>query len=187
MLEATFSQADVRAWGPPPDWDERAIRAIFRRQARLSVDRMLRVDVAAGVRFWAVMREHLIPRPVIHELAQGLVERVLERALADGVYADFRSLRAIEAKRRWNARQSSSGVLSTARLHAQEARETVALHEDPRAWHLARTAWTVCDTDARRAFRASFYSSLDLHGTPADQQACVDDVIATLQRLEARQ
>lgn len=185
ILQATVTLDDIVSWGPPSDWDPRSIRAFFRHANALTVQKVLETDITASVRFWVVMRESLIPARHLHAMTQDLVERFLVRARGDGVYVDYRTARAIDAKRRWIDHEISGGALAYARQNAQAARDLVCAADDPRAWSVASAACHACrEDDPRAAFRSTFYTTLDLHGQAADQQACVDGVLSYLASLE---
>lgn len=185
LLQRAISLHEAMSQGAPPGWNEAEIRSMFfRESATVTIEQVLNRDVPAGVRFWLVMRESLLPASLIHALALNLVERFLARAQADGLVVNSLVSGAITAKREWIERQISSAALAKARAALLGVRGTLAEQGDPRQGVFAKVACCIAGDEPRRAFLAAYYSLLDLYDDADEQQRCVDTVLQQLHALE---
>jgi hypothetical protein len=81
-----------------------------------------------------VLREKMIPAPILHEFACRSAEWALVLVALGGAEIDPRSAEAIATKRRWLRREASDKELSAARSAAKRA-----------AWSAADAAWSAAD------------------------------------------
>jgi len=145
MKTATIN--DVMNWGPcQPDeenegYPRQRVINLFDGRERLSALDMLRLDIPAEDRMWAVLREDLIDARALHLLACDFAERAMSRI--DN--PDPRSIKAIEIKRLWVDGKATDGDLAAAWDAARTA-----------AWDAARgAAWDAAKNAAGVAARAA--------------------------------
>ena len=185
ILDRTLTLPDILGWDPPGDWGERQIRAVlFRHGSTATVRQVLASQIPNGVRYWAVMREHLVPARDMQVLTQAIAEDCLRRATEDGVYIDFRSTRAFTAKADWLAGRISNGALAAAAQAAEEARQTVALLDRPMVSAIASLACTITGQNPRDTFRETFYAVSAICGSEKDQAAISAGILAHLEHAE---
>lgn len=97
-------------------------------------------------KLWAVLREEFIDAPVLHEYAC----RCAEYALTFVSEPDYRSVAAIEAKRKWLRGEISNDDLTAARVAAWDA----AVAARAAVWDAAAAAWVAAAAAAAAAWVA---------------------------------
>ncbi len=137
MPDLTCTVADILSWGPCARYYEARIRELFAGRERLTARDILDLEIPAGDRMWAVLRENLIPAPMLHEFACRCAERALELLPAE--QRDPRSLAAIAAKRAWLRGEITNKRLAAAMDAARDA-----------AWDAAWDAASVAASVAAR-------------------------------------
>jgi len=116
-----------------------------------------------------LMHEDLIPADKMHQTAAALAEAVLDRMAAEGVYIDFRSRRAIAAKRSWLGREISLGELNLAVAKAQRAIVDLWDLQDARVSLGAEMALAAAGSDPRTSVLVTLGNALDAYGTREDE------------------
>jgi hypothetical protein len=84
----------------------------------------LRADLPARDVLWVVLREELIPDPILHEAACRFAEQAIRLS---GVEPDPRSIAAISAKRAWLRGEISNAQLTAASAAARDAARAAAM------------------------------------------------------------
>ena len=101
-------------------------------------------DVGAEDRLWAVLREELIPVPILHEFGCVCAEYAL--SLIDN--PDPRSLKAVEVKRAWLRGEATDKELDAASDDAWDAWGVARAGTTRVAWEATRAAWEAARDDA---------------------------------------
>jgi len=166
MKKLRCTVTDVISWEPcglhyPAEgpYNEKYIREMFGRRKYLTALEIL----------WVVLREEMIPAPILHEFACWCAEWALKRERKAGREPDKRSWDAIRVKRAWLCGAATNEELAEAEAEAEaaealaEARAAAvaaalaaapALEEDPAAmaaiWAARAARATVEDADAAR-------------------------------------
>ena len=141
MNSITLDQ--VMAWHPC--YSREKIESLFGGRESLTVAEILELPIPASDRLWAVLREDLIPAPILHEFAC----RCAEQGLAASGDPDPRSVAAIAAKRAWVRGEISDQALAAARAAAWDAAEGAA---QATAWYAAEgAAWGAASAAAEGA------------------------------------
>ena len=142
-------------------------------------------EIKAEDRLWSVLREELIPGPVLHEFACRIAERVLEKA---GV-TDERSWNGIRVKRLWVKGEATDEELAAARDAAWNAAGDAAWDAAwpaawPAAWGAARDAARVAAWPAARdaAWGAARDAAQDA-AWPAARDAAREEQVEMLKEL----
>jgi hypothetical protein len=139
MNRVTVDQ--VMSWKPCERYTRELIEQLFAGRESLSAVDILKLDIPTEDRLWAVLREELIPAPVLHEFACGCAEQALLSERKAGREPDPRSWTAIETKRRWLRGEAANEELKAAEEAARAA-----------AWEAARAAaWEAARAAARAA------------------------------------
>jgi hypothetical protein len=106
----TFEQ--VMAW--KPCYSQERIEELFAGREVLTLEDIFNLDISVEHKLWVLLREELIPAPVLHEFAC----RVAEQALKWISDPDPRSVAAIAAKRAWLRGEITDEQLREARVSA---------------------------------------------------------------------
>ena len=134
----------VMAWHPC--YDREKVETLFAGRETLTANDILDLPIPAKDKLWAVLREEVIPAPILHEFACRCVEQALELA----GNPDPRSMAAIDAKRAWLRGEISDQELAAARDAARAAASDAARAASAAA---RATAWTAAWAAARDAAR----------------------------------
>ena len=118
---------DVMAWEPCEQYTRERIAQLFAGREHLSAVDILKLDIPVQDRFWAVLREDLIPAPILHEFACWCAVQALLREREAGREPDPRSWAAIEVKRQWLRGEATNSELAAARAAAWDAASTAAM------------------------------------------------------------
>jgi len=97
-LQVTVKQ--IMEWDPCEGYTEEVVKGLFSGRIYLNAKQILDLDISIADKFWAVLREELIPAEILYEFGCQCAERVLpiwEEKYPD----DDRPRKAIEAKRAW--------------------------------------------------------------------------------------
>jgi hypothetical protein len=142
MLTVTVD--DIMSWGPCSDYPRERIKKLFGRKRKATALDVLKSEIPAKDKLWAVLREEMIPANILHEFACRCAENALlkEREAGREPHAD--SWRAIEVKRLWLQGKASDQELAAARGAARDA-----------AWAAAR------DAAMYAAWAAAMYAARD--------------------------
>jgi hypothetical protein len=148
---------DVLSWGPCHNETKvRGLAAPF--GERFDALAVLRAaHITAADRLWTVLREKMIPAPILHEFACRSAEWALVLVALGGAEIDPRSAEAIATKRRWLRREASDKELSAAWSAARSAAEA--------AWSAAKAAWSAVEaawSAARIAAEAAWSAADDI-------------------------
>ena len=120
----------------------RLLAKIRKEWSALDILNLPNEQVSAEDKLWAVLREELIPAPVLHEFACRCAEQAL--SLVDN--PDPRSVAAVAAKRAWLKGDISDEQLAAAQDAAQDAARAAA---QDAAWAAARDAAWAAAQDAQ--------------------------------------
>ncbi len=146
-LRCTAEQ--VMSWEPCEDYTEEVVRRLFGRRKYLDARQILALDIPAGDRLWAALREEVIPAPLLHEFACREAHSALMRERRAGREPDERLWNAISVKRRWLRGQATDDDLAAAWDAAGEAAWDAA-------WDAAgAAAWAAASAAAWAAARAA--------------------------------
>ena len=117
---------DLLSWRPCHDWPESRIRGYARGRTAFNALDVLRLrSVSAEDRLWVVLREALVPAPLLHEFACRCAEEMLP--LYEAQYPnDPRPRNAIATKRAWLRGEITAAQLDAARDAARAAAEAAA-------------------------------------------------------------
>jgi hypothetical protein len=141
------TKADLRRWDAC--YTDAAIDAAWAKhigKPEASALDFLRADLPPLDVLWVVLREELIPAPILHELACRFAESVISRAR---IKPDLRSIAAIAAKRAWIRGEMTDTQLDAARDAAWTAARDAA-------WTAGRdAAWTAGSAAGSAAARAA--------------------------------
>jgi hypothetical protein len=139
----------VMSWSPC--YPQERVEELFAGRKGLTLADVFNLDIPAEHKLWVLLREELVPAPVLHEFAC----RVAEQTLALLTNPDPRSVAAIAAKRAWLKGEITAEQLIEAKEAAMFA-VNVADESAARAaaWSADESAaWVVCLTAARDAAR----------------------------------
>jgi hypothetical protein len=151
MNRITVDQA--MSWKPCSRYPYSRIKKLFAGRKSLSAVDILKLEIPAEDRLWAVLREELIPAPVLHEFACWCAEQALMREREAGREPDPRCWAAVETKRRWLRGETTSEELAAARAAARAAAGEAAWAT---AWAAAwEAAWEAAREAAREAAGAA--------------------------------
>lgn len=178
----------LNPWLEEKDGAER-IKAHFDRfGGRMSALDILNLnDVSAGDKLWSVLREELIPAPILHEF--GCV--CAEYALSLIENPDPRSIKAIEVKRAWMRGEATDEELDAARDAAFDVaceaswsttKGAACAYEAARAaWDVAGdVAWATAREAANDATWAADEAARFTHGDAKAAEAAVEAQVAYL-------
>jgi hypothetical protein len=113
------TKADLRRWGAC--YTDAAIDAAWSKhigKPKAAALDFLRADVPPRDTLWVVLREELIPAPILHELACRFAEAAIGLARSE---PDLLSIAAIAAKRAWIRGEITDTQLAAARDAASAA------------------------------------------------------------------
>ena len=147
MSLPTVTVDDVLSWGPCHS--ETKVRELAAPLGdRFDALAILRAaHITAADRLWTVLREEMIPAPILHEFACRTAEWALVLVALGGAEIDSRSADAIATKRRWLRREASDKELSAAWIAARSAAEA--------AWSAVRSAAEAAGSAAGSAVRSA--------------------------------
>ena len=155
MLAVTVD--DVMSWRLCDGYTRYRVNTLFAGREAITALDVLKMDIPAGDRLWAVLREEMVPAPILHEFACRIAEAALSQESMAGREPDPRSWAAIDAKRKW-----LRGEIGDKELHAawEAARDVVREAVQEVAWTTARDiAWNAaCAKNAWDAARGTAFS-----------------------------
>ena len=137
---STVTVDEVMSWEPCKEYPRERVTALFADRETITALDVLEMDIPAEDRLWAVLREEMVPAPILHEFACRCAEAALMQERKAGREPDPRSWAAIEAKRKWMRGEIDDNELRAARDTAWDAAQDVA-----GAWD---TAWVAAWFDA---------------------------------------
>jgi hypothetical protein len=144
----------VMSW--EPCYPQERVEELFAGREVLTIEDVFNLDIPAEHKLWVLLREELIPAPVLHEFAC----RVAEQTLALLTNPDPRSVAAIAAKRAWLKGEITAEQLREARQAAWTAAEFSAITA---AWPAVRfAAYYAADTAASAVARATARSAAEV-------------------------
>jgi hypothetical protein len=159
----TCTKADLRKW--EACYDDAAIDAAWAKhigKPEASALDFLRADLPARDVLWVVLREELIPAPILHELACRFAESAIGLARSG---PDPRSIAAIAAKRAWLCGEITDAQLAAAMAAAWAAAWAAAMAAArdaawAAAWAAARAAaWAAARAAACAAARDAAWAA----------------------------
>jgi len=128
---------EVMSWDPCEEYTRERVKKLFGHRKYLTAAQILDLNIPIEDRFWAVLREELVPERVLHEFACKCAESALRRERRQGRELDVRILNAIRVKRLW-----LDGKVTDEDLSAAESAAELA------AWS---AAWSAAESAARSA------------------------------------
>ena len=142
---------DVLSWGPCHS--KQAVHELAAPLGeRFDALSVLRAShITAADRLWAVLREEMIPAPILHEFACRTAEWALVLVALGGAEIDLRSVEAIATKRRWVRGQATDAEIDAAWSAADAARSAARSAVWKAAWSAARSAARSAADAARSA------------------------------------
>lgn len=162
---------DFVRWGILEQYSEKEVRtAFFRRNESVTPAQVLARPMNVECLAYIAMREELIPRAVLHDIAVTLATSLLARLARDRVYIDFRSRRLVETARRWVDGEVSLGELNAAHRLGHAAWDDVALLQDERVSAGARAALSAAQADASSAVLDALHEACVAYRSRADQR-----------------
>jgi len=156
LRHMTVTVDDVMSWEPCKEYSRERVTALFAGRETITAFDVLDMDIPAEDRLWAVLREEMVPAPVLHEFACRIAEAALSQESMAGREPDPRSWAAIDAKRKW-----LRGEIGDKELHAawEAARDVVREAVQEVAWTTARDiAWNAAWKNAWDAARGTAFS-----------------------------
>lgn len=147
LLQQKISRSCVTQWGGDVALGEDVIQQLFDSE-EISLAKLLEKDVPPLCKCWVILRRQLIPEKVLHEIAQDLAEEYIKKLRTDKTYADFRTDRILEGKRKWINDEISLGELAVHRRDADDILRLVSEHHDQNVANLALALRAVAEDDA---------------------------------------
>ncbi len=146
----------VLAWNPCEEYDIERLRKLWGKRKTLNAINMLKLNISYDDRFWAVLREGMIPERTLHIFACDVAEHVLP-VFEKAYPKDERPRKAIETKRLWLAGKATDEELNAARAAARDAARAAARAADAdAAWAAdADAAWAAARDASGAAARAA--------------------------------
>jgi hypothetical protein len=148
MSEALSMTVDeMMACHPCEEYSRERLEELWAGRESLSALDILALDIPDADKLWGVLREQLIPAPVLHELACRFAEAALIREREASREPDPRSWAAIEAKRAWlrgeitDEQLQATGAAWAAWAAWEAAREAAGEAAGEAAWEAAGAAW----------------------------------------------
>ena len=156
MSLPTVTVDDVLSWGPCHS--ETKVRELAAPLGdRFDALAILRAaHITAADRLWTVLREEMIPAPILHEFACRSAEWALVLVALGGAEIDPRSAEAIATKRRWLRREASDKELSAARSAAKRAADAAWSAAKRAARGAAEAAWSAAEAAGSAAWSAAW-------------------------------
>jgi len=172
---------DFVRWGALKEYSEKQVRtAFFRKDDSVTLAQVLSRPINVECLACIAMREELIPRAVLHDVAVKLVRSLLARLTKDGVYIDFRTRRLVDTAQRWVDGEVSLGELNAARRLGHRAWEDVALLQDTRVSAGARAALSITHPSSSAAVCDALRDACVAYGSRADHAAYGRQMLAVL-------
>ncbi len=113
MTKKRVTVKDVMSWEPCKGYEREVIKKLFGRKKYLTAIDILRLDIPAKDKLWAVLREDLVEESILHEASCQFAESVLH--IFEKEYPeDDRPRKLIEAKRSWLRGDTTDDELRTA-------------------------------------------------------------------------
>jgi hypothetical protein len=184
LLDNEISYTELISDGALEFVTETHLRRWFRGRETITVGQALEVSAHIARKFWAIMRDEVLPNSILHQFAVDYAAEFLGRANPE--YVDFRTHRALDAKQAWLDDKISLGELRVAEAGARAALDTVAGYGDER---VSDCAFVVCQALADRgeeAQRRTFYTFLEHFGTRQDREWLIQLVRGRLGRPDSR-
>jgi len=157
---------------------ERQLRRWFDGRPTLTVGEILTVRTHIAWKFWAIMRDEVLPDAMLHQLAVDYATEFLRRS--GPAYVDFRTYRGLDAKQAWLDSRISIGELQVAAISATEALTTVAYFGDQTVSDCASMVCQALAGLGELAQRQAFYAFIGQFHTGADVQWLLDHVRSRL-------
>ncbi len=164
-LSAVITYSDVIRWGALQFMSAAEIERLAGGASSMTVGNILRLPLDVKTLACAVMHEEVIPARKMHKIGAALADDVLDHLTADGIYVDFRTRRAITAKRAWADNAISLGELNLALGKADRALTDIWELQNERVTAGAELALSVASTDSRIAVLSTLAAAVDAYGT----------------------
>lgn len=174
LLDVEVDFDTIVANGALELYDEQQVRAWFSGKQALTVREVLEVRTHPGRLFWAIMRERVAPATVLRRMAIVMAREFLTRMVADGVYVDFRSSRALDTAKAYVDGEVSLGAMRVAAVKAAQAAVDVAELDEPKVAAAALVVDQALLPDAEDAVSQVFYTFVAWFGRRADLHWLVD-------------
>jgi hypothetical protein len=170
-------------WGIVAQYSETEVRtAFFRRSDSITLAQVLARPMNVECLAYIALREELVPRAVLHDIAVTLAASLLARLTRDRAYIDFRTRRLAETARHWVDGKASLGELSAAHRLGHAAFEDVALLQDARVSAGARAAVSAAQADAGAAVLDTLHEACVAYGSRADHRGYARQLLTLLNR-----
>ena len=102
MKSSTVTVKDILSFEPCEEWTEERIKKAFGKKNKVDALWILnQKHVSTLDRLWLVLREELLPAPVLQEFECLCTKRILQKERRAGKEPDPRSWAVIKAKRAW--------------------------------------------------------------------------------------
>ena len=167
LLDRVVSYSELIGAGALNIVSDRQLRRWFDGRPTLTVGEVLAVRTHIAWKFWAVMREEVLPDATLHQLSVDYAAEFLRRATP--AYVDFRTHRALDAKQAWLDDRISLGELQVAGVSATQALDTVAYFGDQTVSDCASMVCQALVADSGEvAQRQAFYAFISYFRTRSD-------------------
>lgn len=178
LLDIQISYAELVDEGALEFISERQLRRWFAGRDAITVRETLSVRTHLSRKFWAIMRDEVVPERVLHQLSVDYAEEFLRRVAP--VYMDFRTRRALDAKQAWLDDRISIGDLQVAAIGAARALVTVAGLDDKLVSDCATMVCQALAGTGEAAQRQAFYAFLGLFGNRSGRDWLLQQVTTRL-------
>jgi microcystin-dependent protein len=178
LLDIQISYAELVDEGALEFISERQLRRWFAGRDAITVRETLSVRTHLSRKFWAIMRDEVVPERVLHQLAVDYADEFLRRVAP--VYMDFRTRRALEAKQGWLDDRISIGDLQVAAFGAAQALVTVGGLDDKLVSDCASMVCQALAGTGEIAQRQAFYAFLGLFGNRSGRDWLLQQVTTRL-------
>lgn len=157
LLHVSIRYEEMIAYGAAELYPECYLRHWFGRRDSLTVEEALTSQAGINRILFLIMRDAIVPSPIMHRIAVGACRLFLDRLEKDDVYLDFRLRGLLETKERWIEGAAGYAELRAAQESAQRVQNTVFTHPDPRARQAAYTVACALQNDGALAVKQVFY------------------------------
>jgi microcystin-dependent protein len=183
LLDHLVSYAELVDAGALGIISERQLRRWFDGRPTLTVGEILAVRTHIAWKFWAIMRDEVLPDTMLHQLAVDYTTEFMRRF--GPAYVDFRTYRGLDAKQAWLDNRISIGELQVVTISANEALTTVAYFGDQTVSDCASMACQALAGLGEDAQRQAFYAFIGRFHSGTDVQWLLDHVRSRLSQAPA--
>lgn len=178
VLDIQISYAELVDEGALNFISERQLRRWFAGRDAITVRETLSIRTHLSRKFWAIMRDEVVPDRVLHQLAVDYAEEFLRRVTPG--YLDYRTRRGLDAKQAWLDDRISIGDLQVAAIGAAQAVVTVTGLDDKRVSDCASMVCEALAGTGESAQRQAFYAFLGLFGNRSGRDWLLQQVTTRL-------